>query len=73
MLWVALLIGAAWTIGFAAGFSVESWVARAWLVAAMAATAPLFLLVTVELDRPYTGDIRVEPERFRAVLERFGG
>ena len=31
----------------------------------------LFLLVTVELDRPYSGDIRVDPEQFRAVLEQF--
>ncbi len=73
MLWVALLIGAVLTVGFAAGFSVESWMVHAWLVAALAGMVSLFLLVTVELDRPYTGDIRVEPVQFREVLEQFGG
>jgi hypothetical protein len=71
MLWTALIIGAVVTVGFAAGFSVQSWVVHAWLVAALAALVSLFLLVTVELDRPYSGDIRVAPEQFRTVLEQF--
>lgn len=71
MLWTALIIGAVVTVGFAAGFSVASWVVHAWLVAALAALVSLFLLVTVELDRPYSGDIRVDPEQFGAVLEQF--
>jgi hypothetical protein len=71
MLWAALIIGAVVTVGFAAGFSVESWAVHAWLVAALSALISLFLLVTVELDRPYAGDIRVEPDQFRAVLEQF--
>ena len=37
MLWTALIIGAVVTVGFAAGFSVASWVVHAWLVAALAA------------------------------------
>ena len=41
------------------------------LVAALSALIALFLLVTVELDRPYSGDIRVAPDQFRAVLEQF--
>ena len=71
MLWFALIIGALVTVGFAAGFRVESWVVHAWLVAALAALVSLFLLVTIELDRPYAGDIRVAPEQFRAVQEQF--
>ena len=71
MLWTALIVGALVTVGFAAGFSVASWVEHAWLVAALAALVSLFLLVTVELDRPYSGDIRVLPEQFREVLEQF--
>ncbi len=45
---------------------------QAWLVAALAAMGSHFLLVTVELERPDTGDIWVEPERVRSVLEQFG-
>lgn len=71
MLWVTLIVGAVMTVGFAAGFSVESWAVHAWLVAALSALISLFLLVTVELNRPYSGDIRVAPEQFRAVLEQF--
>jgi Protein of unknown function (DUF4239) len=71
MLWFALIIGALVTVGFAAGFRVDSWVVHAWLVAALAALVSLFLLVTIELDRPYAGDIRVDPEQFRAVQEQF--
>lgn len=71
LLWTALIIGALVTVGFAAGFSVDSWVVHAWLVAALSALISLFLLVTVELDRPYSGDIRVAPDQFRSVLEQF--
>ena len=71
MLWAALIFGALVTVGFAAGFGVESWVVHAWLVAALAGLVALFLLVTVELDRPYSGDIRVRPEQFELVREQF--
>ncbi len=68
-----LLIGAAPTIGFAAGFSVESWLVHSWLLAALAAMVSLSLLVTVDLNRPFSGDIRVEPMQFRSVSAQLGG
>jgi zinc transporter ZupT len=71
ILWIVLVAGGALTVAFAGGFSVESWGLHAWMVAALAALIALLLLLVVEMNQPFRGDIRVDDNSFRFVMDQF--
>jgi len=73
MLWIVLVAGGALTVVFAGGFSVESWGLHAWMVAALAALIALLLLLVVEMNQPFRGDIQVDDHSFRFVMDQFSG
>jgi uncharacterized protein DUF4239 len=73
ILWIVLVAGGGLTVAFAGGFSVESWGLHAWMVAALAGLIAILLLLVVELNQPFRGDIRVEDHSFRFVMEQFSG
>lgn len=67
-LWLALILGAITTIAFSYFFRVGSLLAQALMTAALAIVIASVLFVIVEFDRPFTGDIRVEPTTFEQLL-----
>ena len=73
ILWIVLVAGGALTVAFAGGFSVESWGLHAWMVAALAGLIAILLLLVVELNQPFRGDIRVDDNSFRFVMDQFSG
>jgi len=73
ILWIVLVAGGALTVVFAGGFSVESWGLHAWMVAALAGLIAILLLLVVELNQPFRGDIRVDDNSFRFVMDQFSG
>jgi hypothetical protein len=72
-LWIVLVVGGALTVVFAGGFSVESWGLHAWMVAALAGLIAILLLLVVELNQPFRGDIRVDENSFQLVIDQFSG
>ncbi len=72
-LWLALIIGAVVTISFSYFFRVGSLVAQGLMTAALAIVIASVLFVIVEFDRPFTGDIRVEPTTFEQLLVSMQG
>jgi hypothetical protein len=72
-LWLALIIGAIVTISFSYFFRVGSLVAQGLMTAALAIVIASVLFVIVEFDRPFTGDIRVEPTTFEQLLVSMQG
>lgn len=71
VLWLALLVGAAITIGFPYFFGAESLRAQALMTALLAILIFSELLVIVAIDRPFTGSVRVGPNPLAAVLAEY--
>ena len=72
VLWIALLVGAVVTVGFALLFGVER-IALDWLlVGGLAALVGVLLLVAAVFDYPFAGDVSVGPDPFERVLVDFG-
>ena len=69
--WIVLISGGMLTVVFAGAFAVESWALHAWMVAVLAALISVLLLLVVELNHPYRGDIRVDDHSYRFVQEQF--
>lgn len=71
LLWVVLIGGAALTVLFPAIFGVENAVLHALIIATLAATLGLLLLLTFDLNHPYRGDVDLSPEGFQRVIDQF--
>lgn len=71
VLWLVLLIGAVPTVTYPLLFSNKhAWV-HVVIMASIMVIVMLGLLVTVSLQYPFTGEIRIEPEAFRQLLDSF--
>jgi hypothetical protein len=70
IMWVGLIAGAVLTVGFAFGFGVERGQSHAMMVATLAASVALLLFIVWSLNHAFRGDVRIEPEPFRLVLEQ---
>jgi hypothetical protein len=71
VLWLVLLIGAVPTVAYPLLFSNRhAWV-HVVIMASIMVIVMLGLLVTVSLQYPFTGEIRIEPEAFRQLLDSF--
>ncbi len=71
ILWLVLLIGAVPTIAYPLLFSNR----HAWVQVAITGCIMLIvllgLLVTLSLQQPFSGEVRIQPEAFRQLLDSF--
>ena len=72
ILWVVLLVGGIVEVGFTYLFGLRSTVVHVLMVAALAMIIGLVLFTIGALEFPFKGDVRVSPEAFKSVLDRFG-
>jgi ABC-type cobalt transport system substrate-binding protein len=70
LLWGALILGAAITVGFSLFFGMKSTLAHATLVFCVTLLLGSLLLVVFELNYPFGGLVRVGPEAFTLALQR---
>jgi hypothetical protein len=71
ILWVVLIGGGVITIAFTYLFGLENTVVHTLMVAALAMILSLSLFTVAALDYPFRGDVRIHPDAFEQVLERF--
>jgi hypothetical protein len=71
ILWVVLVMGGVVTVGFTYLFGLRNTRVHILMVAALALTIALVLFTIGALDYPFRGDVRVGPDAFESVLERF--
>jgi len=71
ILWVVLIGGGVITIAFTYLFGLENAVVHTLMVAALAMILSLSLFTVAALDHPFKGDVRIHPDAFEQVLERF--
>ena len=72
MLWVALIVGAAVTIGFTMIFGLRSALLHTIMTGSLAALIGVLLVVALALDHPFAGDVAVHPAPLERVLVDFG-
>jgi hypothetical protein len=73
LVWIVLIVGAAILVLFTYFFGLRSIRAQVAMTAMMTLTITINLFLINAIDYPFTGDLRVEPEAFRFVLERTMG
>jgi hypothetical protein len=73
LMWLVLITGAVILVLFTYFFGLRSIRAQVGMTALMTATITLNLFLINAIDYPFTGDLRIEPEAFRQVLERTMG
>jgi hypothetical protein len=71
ILWVVLLVGGMVEIGFTYLFGLRSTTVHVLMVAALAMVIGLVLFTIGALEFPFKGDVRVSPEAFESLLDRF--
>jgi hypothetical protein len=71
ILWVVLIGGGVITVAFTYLFGLENTVVHTLMVASLALIIALSLFSVAALDHPFKGDVRVHPDAFEQVLERF--
>ena len=69
VLWLALIAGAIFTIGFAFLLGTDNVCAHGVMIGLLAALIGVVLYVTIELDHPFTGTVSIGEEGLRQVLE----
>jgi len=72
ILWIALIVGAVVTVGFALLFGVERAGLQLLMVGSLAALVGVLLFVAVGFNYPFSGDVSVQPDSFERVLHDFG-
>ncbi len=72
VLWVALIVGAVVTIGFAMIFSMTSTLLHTLMTGSLTALIGVLLFVSVSIDHPFAGDVSVDPAPLERVLIDFG-
>jgi Ca2+/Na+ antiporter len=71
ILWVVLVVGAIVTIGFTYLFGMDDTTTHTLMVALLALVIGLILFTIGSLEYPFSGDIRLGPDAFELVLNRF--
>jgi uncharacterized membrane protein len=71
VLWVVLIGGGVITIAFTYLFGLDNTLVHILMVAALALVLSLSLFTIAALDHPFRGDVRIHPDAFEQVLERF--
>jgi len=70
LLWVALILGGIVTIGFAYLFGMKRTIAHAVVMFGLTLLVVSLLMVVYELNFPFAGIVRVNPEAFKLALVR---
>lgn len=76
LIWVVLIVGSVMTVGFTFFFGLKSLFAQVMMTAMCVALVTLTLWLIADMDGPFTGDIRITPDSFRALagsLQRLRG
>jgi hypothetical protein len=71
ILWVVLVTGAIITVGFTYLFGLDDTTTHTLMVALLALIIGLVLFTIGSLEYPFRGDVRLGPDAFELVLERF--
>jgi Protein of unknown function (DUF4239) len=71
VLWTALIVGGAVTIGFALLFGLQRALLHSLMLGSLAALVGVLLFVAVEMDRPFAGGVSIQPEPFERVVADF--
>ena len=71
VLWGVLVVGAVTVVGFTYLFGLNNALVHKLMVAALALLISSILFSIGLLEYPFSGSVRVEPEAFELVLERF--
>ena len=71
VLWIALVVGALVTIGFAAIFGLRSVGLHIAITASLAGVIGVLLFVAIAIDHPFSGDVAVAPHPLERVLTDF--
>jgi uncharacterized membrane protein YraQ (UPF0718 family) len=71
VLWGVLVAGGIMVVGFTYLFGLENTLVHKLMVAALALVISSVLFTIGVLEYPFSGDVRVGPEAFELVLERF--
>jgi Protein of unknown function (DUF4239) len=69
LLWAALALGGIVTVGFAYFFGMKSTVAHAIVMFSLTLIFACLLLVIYELNYPFSGIVKVNPDAFKLALE----
>ena len=69
LLWAVLIVGGTVTVGSACMFGVESLKVHLVQVFEISFLLSLMLVAIAAIDRPFQGDVHVEPDAFRYALE----
>jgi hypothetical protein len=72
VLWLALIVGAAVTIGFTMIFGLGSALLHTVMTASLSALIGVLLFVAVAIDHPFAGGVAVHPAPLERVLADFG-
>ena len=68
VLWIALGVGAVVTIGFAMIFGLRSAALHLIMTASLSAVIGVLLFVSITIDRPFDGDVSVDPGPLERVI-----
>ncbi len=71
LLWVLLISGGILTIGFTLFLRAPNHIAHLLMAAMFAGLVAFVLLLIIELDNPFTGDVSVQPLAFQQALQLF--
>ncbi len=71
LMWILLIGGAAVTLGFTLFLRAPNWKAHLLMAAMFSGLVAFVLLLIVELDNPFTGDVHVPPTAFQLALQLF--
>lgn len=71
VMWFILIFGGVATVAFTYFFGAENQKAQALMTALLTAVIALVLFLIAALDYPFTGDVRIRPEAFLRIGDRF--
>ncbi len=73
ILWTVIIIGAATSVGFSLFFGTRSIIVQAAMTSLFTMTNVIILLLILNLDHPFTGDIRISPAPFEQIYNFLQG
>lgn len=68
VIWIVILIGALTSVGFSLFFGTRNLKVQAIMTSLFALTNAIIIVLILNLDHPFTGDIKIKPEPYEEVL-----
>lgn len=69
VIWTVILIGALTSVGFSLFFGTRNVKVQAAMTSLFALTNAVIIVLILNLDHPFTGDIKITPDPYKEVLE----